>query len=169
VNTGMIDEDLRAAARHVLDLARGRGFKIGTAESCTGGLAAAVLTDIPGSSDVFERGFITYSNSAKQELLGVPASILALNGAVSREVALAMAMGVLERSPAHLSAAVTGVAGPMGGLPEKPVGLVHLAAARRGGRTLHRERRFGEVGRQEIRRRSVLEVLAMLKQLIASA
>jgi nicotinamide-nucleotide amidase len=163
----MIDDELRAAARELLDRARGRGLKVATAESCTGGLAAAVLTDIPGSSDVFDRGFITYSNVAKQEMLGVPEATLLVYGAVSRETALAMALGALGRSPAHVSAAITGVAGPAGGTPEKPVGLVHLAAAKRGS-TLHRERRFGDVGRQEIRRRSVLEAFAMLAQLIAA-
>ncbi len=161
----MIDEALRAAARRVLDACRAKNLKLAIAESCTGGLVAAALTEIPGSSDVFDRGFVTYSNAAKQAMLGVPASVLATRGAVSKETAEAMAMGALERSGADVTAAVTGVAGPGGGTAEKPVGLVHLAAARRGGRQLHRERRYGDLGRAEIRRRSVLEALAMLEEL----
>jgi len=161
----MIDEALRAAARRVLDACRAKNLKLAVAESCTGGLLAAALTEIPGSSDVFDRGFVTYSNAAKQAMLGVPASVLETRGAVSKETAEAMAMGALERSGADLTAAVTGVAGPGGGTVQKPVGLVHFAAARRGGRQLHRERRYGDLGRAEIRRRSVLEALAMLEEL----
>jgi len=161
----MIDEALRAAARRVLDACRAKNLKLAVAESCTGGLLAAALTEIPGSSDVFDRGFVTYSNAAKQAMLGVPASVLETRGAVSKETAEVMAMGALERSGADVTAAVTGVAGPGGGTPEKPVGLVHFAAARRGGRQLHRERRYGDLGRAEIRRRSVLEALAMLEEL----
>ncbi len=161
----MIDEALRAAARRVLDACRAKNLKLAVAESCTGGLLAAALTEIPGSSDVFDRGFVTYSNAAKQAMLGVPASVLETRGSVSKETAEAMAMGALERSGADVTAAVTGVAGPGGGTPEKPVGLVHFAAARRGGRQLHRERRYGDLGRAEIRRRSVLEALAMLEEL----
>jgi nicotinamide-nucleotide amidase len=164
----MIDEELRAGARRVLDRCRARGLKLAVAESCTGGLLAAVLTEIPGSSDVFDRGFVTYSDAAKQAMLGVAASVLETKGAVSKETADAMAAGALERSGADLSAAITGVAGPGGGTAEKPVGLVHLAAARRSGRTLNRERRYGDVGRAEIRRRSVLEALAMLEELASA-
>jgi nicotinamide-nucleotide amidase len=161
----MIDEELRAAARRVLDACRAKNLKLAVAESCTGGLVAAALTEIPGSSDVFDRGFVTYSNAAKQAMLGVPASVLETRGSVSEETAEAMAMGALERSGADVTAAVTGVAGPGGGTVQKPVGLVHFAAARRGGRQLHRERRYGDLGRAEIRRRSVLEALAMLEEL----
>ena len=161
----MIDEALRAAARRVLDACRAKNLKLAVAESCTGGLLAAALTEIPGSSDVFDRGFVTYSNAAKQAMLGVPASVLETRGSVSKETAEAMAMGALERSGADVTAAVTGVAGPGGGTPEKPVGLVHFAAARRGGALLSRERRYGDLGRAEIRRRSVLEALAMLEEL----
>ena len=161
----MIDEALRAAARRVLDACRAKNLKLAVAESCTGGLLAAALTEIPGSSDVFDRGFVTYSNAAKQAMLGVPASVLETRGSVSKETAEAMAMGALERSGADVTAAVTGVAGPGGGTVQKPVGLVHFAAARRGGRQLHRERRYGDLGRAEIRRRSVLEALAMLEEL----
>jgi len=161
----VIDEELRAAARDVLDACRAQNLKLAVAESCTGGLLAAALTEIPGSSDVLDRGFVTYSNAAKQAMLGVPASVLETRGAVSKETVEAMAAGALERSGADLSAAVTGVAGPGGGTAQKPVGLVHFAAAHREGRLLHRERRYGDLGRAEIRRRSVLDALAMLAEL----
>lgn len=164
----MIDEELREAARRVLNACRARGLKLAVAESCTGGLVAAALTEIPGSSDVLDRGFVTYSNAAKQAMLGVPASVLETRGAVSKETAEAMAAGALQRSGADLSAAVTGVAGPGGGTAQKPIGLVHFAAARRGGRLLDRERRYGDLGRAEIRRRSVLEALAMLEELASA-
>ena len=163
----MIDAELHAAARRLLDVCRARKLKLALAESCTGGLVAAALTEIPGSSDVLDRGFVTYSNAAKQEMLGLSASVLQSKGAVSKETAEAMAAGALARSGADLSAAITGVAGPGGGTAEKPVGFVHFAAARRDGRRLQRERRYGDVGRAEIRRRSVLEALAMLEELAA--
>src|SRR5713101_10074344 len=158
----MIDDAIRHAAARALDACRTHGLKVATAESCTGGLVTGALTEIPGSSDVLDRGFVTYSNAAKQAVLGVPASILETRGAVSKETVEAMAAGALERSGADLSAAVTGVAGPGGGTAQKPVGLVHFAAAHREGRLLHRERRYGDLGRAEIRRRSVLDALAML-------
>jgi nicotinamide-nucleotide amidase len=158
----MIDEELRAAAANLLDTLRAKHLKLVTAESCTGGLVAAALTEIPGSSDVLERGFVTYSNAAKEADLGVEAEILRRYGAVSGETARAMATGALQSSPADLSVAVTGIAGPDGGSAEKPVGLVHFAAARRGGRVLHNEKRFGNPGRAEIRRRSVLAALALV-------
>ena len=164
----MIDEELRAAAGRVLDACRAHRLKLAVAESCTGGLLAAALTEIPGSSDVLDRGFVTYSDAAKQAMLGVPASVLERSGAVSQKTAEAMAAGALERSGADLSAAVTGVAGPGGGTAEKPIGLVHFAAARASGRLLHRERRYGDLGRAEIRRRSVLEALAMLEELASA-
>ena len=163
----MIDAELHAAARRLLDVCRARKLKLALVESCTGGLVVAALTEIPGSSDVLDRGFVTYSNAAKQEMLGLSASVLQSKGAVSKETAEAMAAGALARSGADLCAAITGVAGPGGGTAEKPVGLVHFAAARRDGRRLQRERRYGDVGRAEIRRRSVLEALAMLKELAA--
>jgi len=161
----MIDREVLDAARRVLELCRARDLKLATAESCTGGLVAAALTEIPGSSDVLERGFVTYSNAAKESVLGVPAATLRAEGAVSRKTVEAMAAGALERSPADLSVAVTGIAGPTGGTAAKPIGLVHFAAAGRGGRLLHRERRFGDLGRVEIRRRSVLEALALVQEL----
>jgi nicotinamide-nucleotide amidase len=159
------NHDQAPLAARVLAQARARGAKIATAESCTGGLVAAALTEIAGSSDVFERGFVTYSNDAKQELLGVPEATLVTHGAVSRETAEAMARGALAHSRADLSVAITGVAGPGGGTADKPVGLVHFAAAGRDGRLLHRERRFGDIGRAEVRERSVAEALSMLDQL----
>jgi nicotinamide-nucleotide amidase len=154
-----------ALATRVLDGARARNLKIATAESCTGGLVAATLTAIAGSSDVFERGFVTYSNAAKAELLGVPADTIAVHGAVSRETAQAMAQGALAHSRADLSVAITGVAGPGGGTADKPVGLVHFAAAARDGRLVHGEQRFGDIGRTEVRAKSVTVALEMLAEL----
>ena len=161
----MSDAEVLAAATRVLDAGRARGLKIATAESGTGGLVAGALTDVPGSSDVVERGFVTYSNEAKVEMLGVDEATLAAHGAVSRETAEAMAVGAIRRSIADLSVAITGVAGPGGGSAEKPVGLMHFAAASRDGRHAHREERFGDIGRAEVRRRSVLVALEMLERL----
>jgi nicotinamide-nucleotide amidase len=161
----MIDDEIRAAARRVIELCIAGKLTIATAESCTGGLVAGALTEIAGSSAVVLCGFVTYSNDAKQAMLGVPATTLKNSGAVSRETATAMAQGALAQSPADLSVAITGIAGPGGGSPEKPVGLVQFAAARRGGRLIAREERFGDVGRSEVRRRSVLVALAMIDEL----
>lgn len=158
----MSDADIQKMARRVLAAARRRSLTIVTAESCTGGLVAAALTDIPGSSDVVERGFVTYSNAAKEQMLGVRATTLARFGAVSRETAEAMAQGALDHSPADLAVAVTGIAGPGGETAQKPVGLVHFAAAARDGRRLHREIRYGKIGRAKVRRRSVSEALVLL-------
>ncbi|PZQ10880.1 MAG: damage-inducible protein CinA [Ancylobacter novellus] len=156
-------------AEKVLRLARGAGLTIVTAESCTGGLVAGALTEVPGSSEAVDRGFVTYSNAAKTELLGVPAEMIGRHGAVSEEVARAMAEGALAVAKAGAAVAVTGVAGPGGGSPEKPVGLVWFAAARRGGPTILREKRFGDLGRAEIRRRSVLVALEMLAEVMGEA
>jgi len=152
-------------AAALLKLCRRKQLRIATAESCTGGLIAATLTEIPGSSDVVERGFVTYSNEAKQAILGVPLATLKQFGAVSRETAEAMAAGALAHSPAHLAVSVTGIAGPGGGTPTKPVGLVHFAAASNRGGLIHRERRFGDIGRSQVRHASVIEALAMLHEL----
>jgi nicotinamide-nucleotide amidase len=149
-------------ARAVLDAAAGRGWMIAAAESCTGGMIAAALTDIAGSSAVFERGFVTYANAAKQELLGVPGEVLARHGAVSGETAAAMAGGALRGSPADLAIAVTGVAGPGGGSPEKPVGLVWFATAIRDGCAEAVERRFGDLGRAAVRRAATDFALQLL-------
>jgi len=164
----MSDAEISAAAIRVLDAGRTRGLKIATAESCTGGLVAGALTDIAGSSDVVDRGFVTYSNEAKVEMLGVEEATLIAHGAVSRPTAEAMAVGAIRRSIADLAVAITGVAGPGGGTAEKPVGLVHFAAAARDGRHEHREQRFGDIGRAEVRRRSVLVALEMLEKLANS-
>jgi nicotinamide-nucleotide amidase len=162
----MFSSDLRACAEKLLAEARAKGLKIATAESCTGGLIAGLLTEIPGSSDVFERGFVPYSNQAKEELLGVPAALIRQHGAVSEQVARVMAEGAIRNSTAQLSIAVTGIAGPGGGSDDKPVGLVHIAAARAGEATLHRECRFGDIGRTEVRLQSVEVAVEMLKQLL---
>lgn len=151
----MFTPDLVKKAETLLSDLRSRRMRVATAESCTGGLVAALFTEIPGSSDVVERGFVTYSNDAKHELLDVPEEMLAQHGAVSEAVARAMAAGALAHSHADVSVSITGVAGPDGGSAEKPVGLVHLAAARRGGPTLHRECRFGNIGRAAVRLASV--------------
>ena len=161
----MINEKMRKAASAVLDLCRARRLKIATAESCTGGLVAGALTEIAGSSDVFDRGFVTYSNAAKQQVLGVSADILREHGAVSRETAEAMARGALGKSSADLVVAITGIAGPGGGAPGKPVGLVHFATAARSGTLTHHEARFGDIGRAQVREKSVLQALAMLRQM----
>jgi nicotinamide-nucleotide amidase len=159
--------EIDALATLVLEACRARKWTIATAESCTGGLVAGALTEIAGSSDVVDRGFVTYSNAAKMAMLGVPEATLAAHGAVSKETAQAMAKGALERAGASLTVAITGVAGPGGGSPEKPVGLVHFAAAAKDGRLIQRERRFGDVGRSEVRRLSVIEALTLLLELAA--
>lgn len=150
----------------LLDEARGQGLHIATAESCTGGLIAGALTAIAGSSDVVERGFVTYSNRAKTELLGVAPDLIAEYGAVSEEVARAMAEGALKHSAAQLAVSCTGIAGPGGGTAAKPVGLVHIAAARQGQTTLHLECHFGDIGRDAVRMRSVEEALKLLLQIL---
>nr|WP_275245874.1 CinA family protein [[Pseudomonas] carboxydohydrogena] len=158
----MSDSATRALSRSLLDLCRMRKLKIATAESCTGGLVAAALTEVPGSSDVLDRGFVTYSNEAKHAMIGVETAKLETFGAVSKEVAIAMAFGALEHADVDLAVAITGIAGPGGATPGKPVGLVHFAVAARDGRITHREQRFGAVGRSSVRQQSVIEALKML-------
>jgi len=160
-----MDAKLRATAKRLLDVCRARGLRIATAESCTGGLVAGALTEIPGSSDVVERGFVVYSNAAKETMLGVPAATLKRYGAVSEQTAIAMAAGALKNSQADLTVSITGIAGPGGGSKQKPVGLVHFAAAARDGRSLHRRRLFGKIGRRRVRERSVIQALALLEEL----
>jgi nicotinamide-nucleotide amidase len=155
----------QTAAKLIARLRRA-GFRLATAESCTGGLVAAAITAVPGSSDVLEGGFVTYSNAAKESLLGVPQEFLRAHGAVSEPVARAMAEGAARRLGVNVAVGVTGIAGPDGGTPAKPVGLVHLAAAMPGGLMLHREHRFGEVGRARIRRLSVLEAFELIHALL---
>jgi nicotinamide-nucleotide amidase len=164
----MPQDELTERARALLDLCRRKGLKLAAAESCTGGLLAATLTEIPGSSDVFERGFVTYSNEAKEAMLGVAPLILVMHGAVSRETAQAMARGALAHAPVDLAAAITGIAGPGGAVEGKPVGLVHLAAAARSGRLILEERKYGNIGRAQVRRASVIDALTMLGELAAS-
>jgi len=158
-------DTIGTAAKRLLALCRERGLKVATAESCTGGLVIAALTEIAGSSDVVDRGFVTYSNAAKQAMLGVTSLTLERAGAVSRETAEEMAQGALVHSDADLTVAITGIAGPGGATPGKPVGLVHFAAAARDGRHMHREKRYGAIGRRRVRLKSVAEALAMLEQL----
>jgi nicotinamide-nucleotide amidase len=160
----MFDFEITALATLVLEEARERNLRIVTAESCTGGLVAAALTAIAGSSDVFERGFVTYSNRAKQELLGVPGDLIADLGAVSEPVARMMAEGALEAANAHLSVAITGVAGPGGGTAMKPVGTVHFATARANGPILHRRELFVDMDRDQVRMASLQVALEMLRE-----
>lgn len=152
---------IRDLAEQVLAACRAKKLMLATAESCTGGMIVAALTDIAGSSDVVERGFVTYSNAAKTELLGVPAALIARVGAVSEEVARAMASGALAHAPVDLAVAVTGIAGPGGGTAEKPVGLVHFGVARRGG-AVRAERHVFPGDRSAVRRATVARALQML-------
>ena len=159
------EAELRAS-EILLQACRQRKLRIVTAESCTGGLIAALLTEIPGSSDVVECGFITYSNAAKTRLLGVDAVLIAAHGAVSEPVACAMAEGVLAMGDMHmLSVAVTGIAGPGGGSAEKPVGTVHIAVAMAGVKTLHRQKLFTG-SRSEVRMAAVREALRMMMEIV---
>ena len=160
-----MERDLIAAASALVDLCRAKKLTIATAESCTGGLVAAVLTEIAGSSDVFDRGFVTYSNQAKTAMLGVPADLIRDFGAVSRETAAAMAEAALARAGVDLAVAITGIAGPGGASPGKPVGLVHFAAATRSGARSVVARQFGDIGRAEVRWQSVRQALTMLQAL----
>jgi nicotinamide-nucleotide amidase len=160
----MIGAETREAAETVLTLFKTCGLTVATAESCTGGLLAAALTSISGSSAVVERGFVTYTNVAKTQSLGVPHSLLNTHGAVSAEVAEAMADGALARSNADVAISITGIAGPGGATSEKPVGLVYFGLAREHMKTFTIERRFGNIGRDEIREASVNVALALLRQ-----
>ncbi|MGE0713993.1 MAG: CinA family protein [Alphaproteobacteria bacterium] len=165
--TDDLNHTLAELASAVLAECRERGVRVATAESCTGGLVAGTLTDIAGSSDVVERGFVTYSNEAKTEMLGVPASLITQVGAVSAEVARAMAAGALEHSPADVAVSITGIAGPGGATPAKPVGLVHFAVARRGA-TIRDERHVLPGDRAAIRRRAVAIALRMIREAAAA-
>jgi nicotinamide-nucleotide amidase len=158
--------DVIDSARRLVWELEARGLKLATAESCTGGLVAGALTEIAGSSAVVERGFVTYSNTAKIDMLGIDATLIERHGAVSAEVARAMAEGALARSDADVAVAVTGIAGPSGGSAEKPVGLVHFAVARAGLATVHREERFGDRGRTEIRLAAVRTAMSLARETI---
>jgi len=159
------DPEMLELAEEVLGANRAQGKRLAVAESCTGGLLAGALTEIPGSSDVFDRGWVTYSNEAKTELLGVSSEIIDTFGAVSIAVAWAMAQGALERSDADVAVAVTGIAGPDGGSEKKPVGTVVFARARRGAdpkEIVADQHNFGDLGRSEIRRQAVRCALELL-------
>jgi len=157
---------LMQSAEALLAACRERGWTVTAAESCTGGLISGLLTEIPGSSDVVDRGFVTYSNQAKEDLLGVPRATLASVGAVSRETARAMAAGACRAADADVAVAVTGVAGPGGGSVTKPVGLVHIAATLRGADPVHEEHRFGDIGRGPIRIATVAAAMSLLTSLV---
>ena len=163
----MFPKPLRTSAEGILKTARKAGLKIATAESCTGGLIAALLTEIAGSSDVVERGFVTYSNQSKCDLLGVTVEMLIDHGAVSEAVARAMAEGAVKNSGADLAVSVTGIAGPGGGTKTKPVGLVHLACARKGRETLH-ERHVFDGDRSAVRKSAVTTALKLLQRQLAN-
>ncbi|MDX2277140.1 MAG: CinA family protein [Hyphomonadaceae bacterium] len=160
------DKRLAEAARTYVQETAKRKLLVATAESCTGGLIAATMVKIPGSSAMLDRGFVTYSNAAKSEMLGVPPELIAAKGAVSKEVAVAMAEGALAHSRADITVAVTGIAGPDGGSAEKPLGLVHFAAARKGRATLHEEHRFGDIGRNNVQEETVLAAFALMTRLL---
>jgi len=162
-----LPEALTAKAGEVLELCRLHGVMLATAESCTGGLVAAALTAIPGSSSVVERGFVTYSNQAKTEMIGVPEALIEAHGAVSAEVARAMAEGAVARSRADVSLSITGIAGPDGGTAAKPVGTVHIAAAQQGALTLHRACLF-QGDRDSVREQAAIAALDLLMERICS-
>jgi nicotinamide-nucleotide amidase len=161
----MIDDDIVEAAKRLLDICKRKNLTVATAESCTAGLVAGTLTEVPGTSSILDRGFVTYSNQAKEDMLGVSPETLKAHGAVSRQTAEEMARGALAQAPVDLAVSVTGIAGPDGGSAEKPVGLVHFAAASRGGALIHAEKRFGDIGRAEVRKQSVLQAFRMLHEI----
>lgn len=157
----MFPDDIQQAAEAVIGAASRRGWTLATAESCTGGLVAGALTAIAGSSAVVDRGFVTYSNAAKSELLDVPAAMIEAHGAVSEPVARAMAAGARQRGGVDLAVSITGIAGPGGGSADKPVGLVHFGCAWPAG-GVHEVRRFGDIGREQVRLDSVRLALSLL-------
>ena len=163
----MFSSEIQSQARALIDELRALSAFVVSAESCTGGLIAGAITEIAGSSDVIGRGFVTYSNDAKHDVLGVPTDMLETHGAVSEPVARAMVAGALAAAPeARFGVAVTGIAGPGGGSAEKPVGLVHLAASERGDKTLHLQRFYGtELSRADIRAATVLDGLKLVRKL----
>jgi len=161
----MPDKGLLVAAEALLELCKSKKLTLATAESCTGGLVAAALSEIPGSSLVLDRGFVTYSNEAKQQMLGVTPATIDVYGAVSTECAEEMAKGALAHASVDLAISITGIAGPTGAVPGKPIGLVYFCAASRGGRVIAHDRKFGDIGRAHVRRESVLQALAILREL----
>lgn len=162
----MYPSELTAAAEALLEKARSNDIMIATAESCTGGLVAGLLTEIPGSSDVFDRGFVTYTLSAKTQILGVSKALLKTEGSVSEPVARAMAEGAIANSNAQIAVAITGIAGPSGGSAEKPVGLVHFAACRVGDKMTTRKMEYGNLGRGQVRLASVATALELMDALL---
>lgn len=161
--------DLRPRAAAVIARATADRVMIATAESCTGGLVAGLLTEIPGSSSVVDRGFVTYSNEAKTEMIGVPMVTIERHGAVSAETAMEMARGALQHSRADIAVAITGIAGPGGGSATKPVGLVHFALARRPSGVVTIERRFGDIGRDRVRHAAVETALRLIEEALGIA
>lgn len=161
----MPDDPTIAAAKAVLDICIRKKLTLATAESCTGGLVSAALSEIPGSSAALDRGFVTYSNDAKQQMLGVTPATIDVYGAVSRECAEEMAKGALAHASVDLAVSITGIAGPTGAVPGKPIGLVFFCAASRSGRVIAHDRKYGDIGRDKVRRESVMQALAMLREL----
>jgi nicotinamide-nucleotide amidase len=164
----IFSKELTERAGALIARARERSVKVACAESCTGGLVAGLLTEIPGSSAVLERGFVVYSNEAKRELLAVEAEILRAHGAVSAETARAMALGALAHSRAGIAVSITGVAGPDGGSPEKPVGLVHFGCAKFAADVKTIERRYGDLGRTAVRLAAVATALDLIEEALRS-
>jgi nicotinamide-nucleotide amidase len=161
----MPDQATIDAAKTLLDICTKKKLTLATAESCTGGLVAATISEIAGSSLVLDRGFVTYSNLAKQQMLGVTPTTIDVYGAVSTECAEEMAKGALAHAAVDLAVSITGIAGPTGAVPEKPIGLVYFCAASRSGRVIAHDRKYGDIGRANVRRASVLQALAMLQKL----
>ena len=161
----MFDDEITAAVNRLLERCKAKQLTVATAESCTGGLVAAAISEISGSSMVLDRGFVTYSNEAKQQMLGVAPATIDVYGAVSTECAEEMAKGALAHAQVDLAVSITGIAGPTGAVPGKPIGLVYFCAASRSGRIVAHDRKFGDIGRTKVRRASVLQALAMLQEI----
>ena len=161
----MAEKDPLDAANALLEICKTKKLTLATAESCTGGLVAATISEIAGSSLVLDRGFVTYSNAAKQQMLGVTPATIDVYGAVSGECAEEMAKGALAHASVDLAISITGIAGPTGAVPGKPIGLVFFCAASRSGRIVAHDRKYGDIGRANVRHQSVLQALAMLQEL----
>jgi len=161
----MFDREILDAAVRLLELCKKKRLTVATAESCTGGLVSGAISEISGSSAVLDRGVVTYSNEAKQQLLGVTPATIDVYGAVSKECAEEMAKGALAHTQVDLAVSITGIAGPTGATPGKPIGLVYFCAASRSGRTIAHDRKYGDIGRSQIRRASILQALAMFQEL----
>jgi len=161
----MLEKSAIEAAKALLDICLRKKLTVATAESCTGGLVAATISEIPGSSAVLDRGFVTYSNEAKQQMLGVTPATIDVYGAVSHECADEMAKGALAHASVDLAISITGIAGPTGAVPGKPIGLVFFCAASRSGRVIAADRKYGDIGRAKVREKSVLQALSMLREL----